>query len=94
MIVDMPLAWTQRRGDRARLAILAELRRRERAGEDAPSMRQLADAIVRSYRQTRRYLGHLREAGLVDWEDRIGRSGASIRLTDAGRLVAGRETHA
>ena len=77
--------WTDtgyERGRRARAAILAELRRGEDAGEDAPSLRELARAIGLPMATTHRHLVILRRAGLVSVD---AERGEGVELTRAGR---------
>ena len=50
-------------GRRARAAILAELRRGENAGEDAPTLRELARAVGLSLTTTARNVTVLRRVG-------------------------------
>lgn len=75
-------------GIEARRAILRELRRRELANEPEPSIRALALVAGLSRRQTDRYLEEMVDAGLLSMLRRMGRGGAAVGLTDAGRLAA------
>lgn len=77
-----------RPGIEARRAILQELRRRELADEPAPSIRALALSACLSRRQIDRYLEEMTDAGLLTMVRRMGRGGAVVGLTDAGRLSA------
>lgn len=74
-----------RPGVEARRAILMELRRRELAGEPAPSLSELADAIGMSTGGTHRHVRTMRDAGLLT--TRRGNSGY-IALTDSGQIAA------
>lgn len=75
-------------GQDARVAVLLELLRREDAGIAPPTLRELGTVTGKSYRQARRYLHDMRNAGLLAYPDAVGRSGALVTLTDAGRLAA------
>lgn len=70
-----------RPGVEARRAILKELRRRELAGEPAPSIVELKLLAGGAYRHVRT----MRDAGLLT--TRRGNKGY-IALTDAGRIAA------
>jgi len=86
MIVDMPpLKWTRPQGDEARASILVELLRREQAGEQPPTLRELGELLGVHRVTVREHLVLLREAGLVIWQPRKWRT---LALTDAGRMAA------
>lgn len=74
-----------RPGVEARRAILLELRRRELAGEPAPSLSELAATAGLSTGGAHRHVRTMRDAGLLT--TRRGQSGY-IALTDAGRIAA------
>lgn len=69
-------------------AVLLELLRRERAGEAPPSVLALSHAVGRAHHSTNNQLRAMRSTGLVAYEQQMGPSGADIRLTELGRLVA------
>ncbi len=83
-----PMVKPYRPGIEARRAILRELRRRELAGEPAPSINQLAAAIDLTYTPTRQHLIHLAADGLIEWAPTRGSRTAGPRLSAAGRHAA------
>lgn len=84
------------RGVTAQRAILAELRRRERAEPplQAPSLRELAAAIGLTYMPTRRHVIKLASDGLVAWLPVPRGRSSVLSLTIAGRTAADLSTGA
>lgn len=76
------------RGLAAQRAILAELRRREKADEDPPGVRELARDLKRSLTAVRHQLAAMSDDGLVTVSAGSGRTPAAVRLTPAGRRSA------
>lgn len=74
-----------RPGVEARRLILRELRRRELAGEPAPSAVALAAALGAPRSTTDMHVGTLRRLG---WVTRTTGRTAAVTLTDAGRNAA------
>lgn len=80
-MVESVVMKAYRPGVEARRAILRELRRRELAGEPAPSLADLKLLMGGAYRHVRT----MRDAGLLT--TRRGNKGY-IALTEAGRIAA------
>lgn len=76
------------RGLAAQRAILAELRRREKADEDPPGVRALARGLKRSLGAVQNQIGQLVDDGLVVVSAGAGRSPGAVTLTPAGRRSA------
>ena len=71
-------------GVEARKAIMAEIRRREDAGEDPPTYRELGARIGRSYTTAREHVKTLVEVGLLQ-QSGEGRN-RKVALTASGRI--------
>lgn len=85
MVESPSMVKPYRPGVEARRAILRELRRRELAGEPAPSALALAAALGMSKSAVNRYV-----LSMVEWgwmTTRAGRRGG-VFLTDEGRIAA------
>lgn len=88
-VVESPIMTRPYRpGVEARRAILLELRRRELAGEPAPSIYALARAVGLTYSPTRRHLSLLAADGLIAWTPTRGSHSAGATLLPAGRHAA------
>ena len=77
--------YERERGKRVRRVILAELVRREHAGEGPPLQDGLAEIAGVSQATISRHLKRLGRDGFVTWTPRLWRS---LRLTAAGRIAA------
>lgn len=74
-------------------AMLLTLYASERDSTEAPSLRETGEASGKSWRQARRHLYAMRDAGLIHWDNRLGRDGAQVTLTECGRLAAAMILH-
>lgn len=74
------------RGELARERILAELRRREKAREPAPTWNELAAALETSRGKVEFHARKLKELGLITWQPSLART---LQLTAKGRRLAG-----
>ena len=73
------------KGDAVRLAILAELLRRERAHEPPPTYGELGELLDKDPAGVYRHLRVMRRRKLVHWQSGRART---LVLTDLGRLTA------
>lgn len=84
-VVHSPSMPEHKRGREARAAILAELLRRERECEPAPTTQDLATLLGLPQQGALYHCRILKTRGLVTWEPYLART---MRLTVAGREFA------